>query len=278
MSTFGGNADAAYIIARHIKRTYKKFILYVFGYCKSAGTLFALGADEIIMSCHGEFGPLDVQIAKADEIGYRSSGLEISQALEFLSEQAYNLFEKQFLEIKTRSSGVITTKTASEIASSITVGLLAPITSQIEPIKIGEMQRAVNIAYHYGIRLNETPTRVQRLINDYPSHSFVIDFNEAKEIFGNVREPNEKESLLELILIAYFKKETGYDCVRMPYPETMSVCLYSKEKQDTEKETNEHKKENSNESKDGIIFSEAITKGEGFKEISIHKFSQKNHI
>src|SRR4051794_24007018 len=50
LTTFGGTADAAYKIARHFKRIYEKFILYVFGPCKSAGTLLALGADEIVMS------------------------------------------------------------------------------------------------------------------------------------------------------------------------------------------------------------------------------------
>jgi len=278
VSTFGGNADAAYIIARYIKRTYKKFTLFVFGYCKSAGTLFALGADEIIMSCRGEFGPLDVQLAKADEIGYRSSGLDISQALDFLSTQAYNVFEKQFLEIKTRSSGVITTKTAGEIASSIVVGLLAPVTSQIDPMKMGEMQRAVNIAYHYGIRLNDDQTRVERLIHNYPSHSFVIDYNEAKELFGNVQEPNEIESLLELHLIAYFTQETGYDCIRMPHPETIFVCLNPEEKQDEPKEANNHKEETQNESKDGVLFDQVAAQSSGIEGINIHKVIKQGHI
>lgn len=60
LCTFGGNADAAYILARFLKRRYQKFVLYIFGYCKSAGTIIALGANEIVMSRRGELGPLDV--------------------------------------------------------------------------------------------------------------------------------------------------------------------------------------------------------------------------
>jgi ClpP class serine protease len=40
----------------------------------------ALGANEIVMSDFGEFGPLDVQIYKTDEFA-RSSGLDIHQSL-----------------------------------------------------------------------------------------------------------------------------------------------------------------------------------------------------
>lgn len=55
LTTQGGSADAAYQMARCVKKHYKKFTLFVFGHCKSAGTLIAVGADEIVMS---EFGQL----------------------------------------------------------------------------------------------------------------------------------------------------------------------------------------------------------------------------
>ena len=37
-------------------------------HCKSAGTLLALGADEIIMSNLSELGPLDIQLPDRDYI------------------------------------------------------------------------------------------------------------------------------------------------------------------------------------------------------------------
>lgn len=225
LSTFGGDADAAYIIARHIKRTYGKFVLCVFGYCKSAGTLLALGADEIVMEGRGEFGPLDVQLTKADEIVFRSSGLDIFTALDSINGQAFSVFEKQFLEIKRRSEGAITTRTAGEIATSVAVGLLSPITSQIDPLKLGEVQRAMNIAYQYGVRLNDDVRRVHRLVHDYPTHSFVIDFLEAQEVFGNVRQPNDLEAELASQMLEAFANRTGFDCVRTPHPDIMIACL-----------------------------------------------------
>lgn len=79
LTTFGGDAAAAYRLVRFIKAHYTKFYLYVFGFCKSAGTLLALGADEIVMSLRGEFGPLDVQLVKADEFTEMSSGMDIQR-------------------------------------------------------------------------------------------------------------------------------------------------------------------------------------------------------
>jgi hypothetical protein len=198
LSTNGGNADAAYKIARYLKKHYKKFTVYITHACKSAGTLIVCGADEIIFSDFGELGPLDVQLPKEDELT-STSGLCYSQAISFLQTQAFQIFESFLLGIKERSQGTITTKTAADIGEKIAVGLLSPITHLIDPLKLGEIVRSANIAHHYGMRLSKNQPLIASLISGYPSHSFVIDFVEAKELFGNmVRELNEKEKFLEL--------------------------------------------------------------------------------
>jgi hypothetical protein len=229
LATPGGIADAAYIIARHLKRTYERFILFICGYCKSAGTLIAIGADEIVMFVRGELGPLDVQLLKSDEIGMRTSGLSASQALDFISDQAFNIFEQSFLAIKQRSAGAITTKTAGDIAAQLALGLLAPITSQIDPLRLGEIQRSIDIAFQYGQRLNPNHNIAARLIGEYPSHSFIIDYEEAKEIFGNsVRKPTNQEVVLEDQLCRELRRQTGTECVRFPNEnETVIIALHS---------------------------------------------------
>ena len=79
--TEGGDADPAYRIARCLQDYYTHFSLFVNGYCKSAGTLVALGAHELIFSDKGELGPLDVQMSKEDELGATRSGLTVLSAL-----------------------------------------------------------------------------------------------------------------------------------------------------------------------------------------------------
>ncbi len=223
LTTYGGTADAAYKVVRHLKRTYQRFILFVFGPCKSAGTLLALGADEIVMSSVGEFGPLDVQLVKRDDLFFRNSGLDIAEALRAISEHTFTLFEKQFLEMLMRSGGAISTKTASEIAKDIAVGLLSPITGQIDPVQIGEVRRAVRVAQDYATRLKANPATIKKLVEGYPSHSFVIDFEEAKELFQNVRLTQPLEEILAITLAADSAEATGHDCVREPYPHDVIV-------------------------------------------------------
>lgn len=228
LCTHGGDPDAAYVIARILKTQYKKFTLFVFGHCKSAGTLIALGANEIVMSVRGELGPLDMQVLKSDELLFRSSSLDISQAIVSLSQQAYNVFIDHFIDTILRGGGAITTKTAADIATSLAVGLLSPITAQIDPLRVGEMERAINIGQQYGERLNDDAKRVERLIKEYPSHSFVIDYTEACSLFGNVRKPNELEKELESLLRG-IERTTGRLCVSHPNEKGMVGYINPKE-------------------------------------------------
>lgn len=78
LGTRGGDADAAYKIARIIKHHYSKFTLLIPGLCKSAGSLIAIGADDLVIADDGELGPLDVQLGKRDELFEYSSGLDIN--------------------------------------------------------------------------------------------------------------------------------------------------------------------------------------------------------
>lgn len=202
LCTYGGDANAGYRIARCFQQKYSKFTIYICGPCKSAGTLLAIGANEIVISDNGEMGPLDVQLGKKDEIWETDSGLTILRSIETLEEKAFELFEDCFLKLKMRSGGRITLKTASEFANNLAIGVMSPIVAQIDPMHIGEVSRAMKIGYEYGTRLSEVSKNckddtLNRLTYTYPSHGFVIDRQEATLIFHNVREPNRTE--IELI-------------------------------------------------------------------------------
>lgn len=149
LTTGGGDAHAAYIMARYLRRSYEKVTICVFGYCKSAGTLLALGAHELVIGERGELGPLDVQVSTKDEIVPSASGLEIFESLEVLKAYAFDSFERYLLQILQRSAGQVTTKTAAEVATELTVGLLAPMAAQIDPLRLGHEQRALKIAGRY---------------------------------------------------------------------------------------------------------------------------------
>jgi hypothetical protein len=193
--TEGGNPDVAYRIARCLQETYESFTVVVAGWCKSAGTLICIGADAIIMGDLGELGPLDIQLAKPDELGLISSGLTIDSAFRSLQSVAFQMFERFLLDTLQKSGGRITTKTAAELAATITVGTMSPIFQQMDPMKIGEDYRSTRIAEEYAVRLDahaqnlvhdEDTEAIEILVRGYPSHGFVIDRTEAESLFQRV--------------------------------------------------------------------------------------------
>jgi hypothetical protein len=192
LTTFGGDGDSAYRLASCLRRHYKNGTVraYVFGLCKSAGTLAVLGADEIVFGDFGELGPLDVQLTKPDEVYPTSSGLDIFQAVGVVTQSAFEAYQNYFDKIIENSEGHISAKTSAEIARELAVGLFAPMTGQIEPERLGEVQRAINIASVYGRKLNRGNLKkdaLERLVQGYPAHGFVIDSDEARTLFIKVR-------------------------------------------------------------------------------------------
>lgn len=206
LSTPGGSADEAYRIARHLRRAYcqpsagsrlgerGQLILYVHDFCKSAGTILALGADRIVMSQSAELGPIDVQLRKEDEVGERTSGLTPHQALETLQVEAGQHFRRFFRQMRFEASLQFSTKMSADLAARMTAGLLEPVYAQLDPIRLGEVERFVRIASEYGDRLKTSNVKegtIEKLVSGYPSHEFVIDREEARELFEHVDVPSD---------------------------------------------------------------------------------------
>ena len=203
--TWGGDPSGAYKIARFLQDSYQKFSCYVTGVCKSAGTLIALGAHEIIMSSTGELGPLDMQITKRDEVFESQSGLVVATSLRALREEAFDSFEDFVSRFKNGIGENASLKMATEVAARLTTGLFGPIYTQLDPASVGETNRSMQVVQEYGHRLRERSRNCPRetvgqLIESYPSHDFVIDRAEARTLFFCVNDPTPDEALLVFIL------------------------------------------------------------------------------
>lgn len=211
LATYGGVPSSAYRMARCLSDMYEHITIFVNDYCKSSGTLLSLVAHEIVMGQTGEFGPLDIQVLNKEEFNERNSGLDTQYSMQVLAQESTNLFNQSFNNV--RMGGMLSTKQAIEAATNLTVGLLKPIYEQLEPLKIGEMTRLMNIASDYGQRLDVGNLKegvLQRLIANYPEHGYVIDYQEAAEsIFHNVREPKSPEQVLWSILDNIIQQRMG---------------------------------------------------------------------
>ena len=233
LTTNGGSANSAYQIARLMHQTYEEFILFTPSYCKSAGTLIALGAHRLIMDGFSELGPLDVQLLDRDEIGARKSGLLTRSAFEALSNEAFDLFSKTMMSIKVSSSNLISFKLAADIAWRLTGELLSPIFSQMNPDVIGSDYRDLQVATEYGGRLakvskNPKADTVRRLVSDYPSHDFIIDREEAATLFKKVDPPSEElYDLVQLISAVTYRQAS---------PGIVTACSSEEDAGDDEKE------------------------------------------
>lgn len=205
LTTDGGNANAAYQISRMLQERSQEFILFIPRFCKSAGTLLALGASYIIMSPIAEIGPLDVQLRERDEIWELRSGLVSKTALEVLAEETYSVFETVLIGIKDLSDYQVSLEMSANIASKITGQVMAPIYGQINPDNLGRDLRNLRIATEYGNRLaeyggNVEPNTIKRLVENYPSHDFVIDAKETATLFTEVKPSTEEMAKLCLEL------------------------------------------------------------------------------
>lgn len=209
LTTEGGDPDAAYRIARTFQDAYAKMTIVVGGWCKSAGTLVCIAADDLVIADDGELGPLDTQIAKADEVGERSSGLAVDAAFEKMQKESFKLFIGYLSDIKEKTRGRITFKTAAEIAAQLVIGATSEIFAKLDPVTIGEDYRSNLVGSNYAMRLNVRAKNLKSdarfdalefLLEGYRSHAFVIDRKEASQLFVRVQPPNGRiAELLELL-------------------------------------------------------------------------------
>ncbi|MFZ3176803.1 MAG: hypothetical protein WA150_02415 [Methylovirgula sp.] len=195
--TFGGQANVAYRVARMLQTIYQEVVAFVPSVCKSAGTLIVAGAHCVCCLGIGEIGPLDVQVSRRDEIWGRRSGLTTRSALLDLKSQTFDLFEHVMLQIINSSQGSISFRLAADIAAKMTAEIMSSIYAQINPESLGQDFMDLNVAKEYCARLNRRsgnlkPGAIRRLVYDYPTHDFVIDFEEAAtELFHNIAHPTE---------------------------------------------------------------------------------------
>ncbi len=208
LTTYGGDAHAAYRIARCLQQNYHRptnqpgqtkvegqVIIYVPSICASAGTLITLVADRLILSDHSELGPLDVQIRKPDEVGERTSGLTPIQALNYLEKETRKFFKAQFDGLRFERSLSFSTRMAADVSAQLAGGLLSHLYEQIDPLRLAEYDRTNRIAEQYGERIKSKNVKehtISQLLEKYPAHEFCIDAVEAKELFTEVEQPTRE--------------------------------------------------------------------------------------
>lgn len=187
----GGSARPTYKMILALRQHVDDIEVLVPDRAKSAATFFCLGADTIYMGNEGELGPLDPQIRDRTGSGRPISALESFKALEQLLEHSLDSFNAivRFLIQNTHMD----IPHAIEQANPLFAAIVSPLYQQINPHELGEMGRYLSEIEEYAVRVmqrwgyadkseNEVSAIVRNLVWEYPSHGFVIDLDEAKEL------------------------------------------------------------------------------------------------
>lgn len=170
----GGFTDSAFKMAKWCRQYSDKFNIIIPYYAKSAATLLSLGADSLIMSPSSELGPIDPQISIPDGYGRTIpvSALSIKDALKIIEKITEGNPEKAYKYL--------------------------PLIEKIDLNVLGEYDRAIQSSKQYASKLLETGNLLseekklehkkiaQQLTEEYYSHGYSIDRQEARELGLNI--------------------------------------------------------------------------------------------
>ncbi len=191
LQTPGGDIDAAFAYSKLLRKSASEINIIVPLYAKSAGTLMCLIGDKILMTELSELGPLDTQIREnnqGDTPEYNSA-LNGFKALEQVQQHTIETLDITTKLIFARSGLKISE--AIHLASEFAGHTSGTLYSQLNPIKIGEYARALEIGETYGKILliryanwneQKADRLVKTLVYQYPSHGFVIDCEELQNL------------------------------------------------------------------------------------------------
>jgi hypothetical protein len=198
----GGDGLAAWKLMSLLRERFDKVRVLVPFMAFSAATLFALGADEIVMHPHASLGPIDPQITMKDKDGsLRQFAYEdVGAFLRFLitdvgiTEQAYTTsgIDKLFSAVDPINVGAA--KRASELASTIGERLLRTHMSGEDKLQAKEIAENLNKTFF--------------------AHGDAVSRTRAKELRLKVADPNAE--LEGLMWQAYLGIE-GYCQLRVPF-------------------------------------------------------------
>jgi len=208
--TRGGDVEVSWRLVTLIREFCDRLVLLVPGRATSSGTLFALGADEIVMTSLGVLGPIDP--SRSHPLLPRSEGSDESEPVSVQDMRHAMRFIRE-----TASPGDDTSYTPEAMGQ-----IVMALFEHIHPLAIGAIEQSYALAKLIGTRCLEThmdteknraeiDAIVNRLCDDYKSHAYPIARREAREIGLNVVDPPPavESAMLELLKFYTARKKGG---------------------------------------------------------------------
>lgn len=209
----GGVIDTTEKIIKMIRGSVKDFRVIVPNSAKSAATLIALSANEIIMGYLSELGPIDPQIPRMRDDG----NMEYVPAQSF--KDGLNYIERQVIN------------------EGKPIDIFIPILSKIHPSDLDISDKAmahskklaVNLLCEYRGFDKKKATKIAENLSDtnkYHSHGQVIDANEANKLGLDVTLLKNDEKLWKLAWELYLRSNSHLKGEGIKLFETKEIYLY----------------------------------------------------
>jgi len=190
LNSSGGSAEDAYRMIRTFREKYYTVNVIVPFWAKSAATLFAFGANRLVLHECGELGPIDAQIPKDDERDPEawSSALDVQSSVAEIEKRSREGMLEMFTLMRGGENSEIVRigrKALAEMLLDYSAKFYAPLLQKIEPMEMGQRARVLNVGKMYARRIlkqyNSTTTDKQIeellyfLVYECPDHGYVVD-------------------------------------------------------------------------------------------------------
>jgi hypothetical protein len=194
--TTGGDSLAAWGLVNLIREHCQRFAILVPFRCMSAGTLMALGANEVILTSGAELSPVDPSVSSP----YNPPAPGRQEQVNLLPVSVEDLIG--FLHLVRNEVGV---KDDAALG-----GVLEHLTEKVHPLALGAVYRAREqvaflarklLAFHIDDQI-----RIDGIVEYFTksmSHQYLIGRHEARQIMGGEVVPSPADNLVGLILSLY---------------------------------------------------------------------------
>lgn len=190
LDTLGGPLDSAFKTVLTLRKFTTRLRVFIPRRAKSAGTLIAIGGDELFMSPFSELGPLDTQIRDPRNPTARVSALDCYQSVDYVRVFGLSTFGRALSTLATETQTQIPLAQLVSTAASFSIGSISPILAQVIPLDFGGWGRTLKIGEMYaqalltrrGWEQKDALATATRLVYGYTHHPFPIDLDEAARI------------------------------------------------------------------------------------------------
>ena len=195
----GGDANAAYKLALILRHVAGRVRVVIPDYAKSAATLLALVGDEIYLAPGAELGPLDAQMPEEGSYSGSISALNIARAADEVAREAVSLAVEGGADLL-----VITGLSRAQTLDALlrfSASFSEPLVRQLDPKLVHHAKQMLRVTARYAERLLKLTGHANaeqiamRLVENFPTHGFVIAYDEARELGLPVRAMAEYDLL-----------------------------------------------------------------------------------